>query len=86
VHFEDYASEFYSWWFDDFHPESELFRATFSDAETAALKRFSAQWEAADARLGDEPRGISQLLSQDDWQLVVNAARGALTDLEQRAI
>jgi hypothetical protein len=86
VHYEDYASEFYCWWLDDFHPDSDLFRATFSDADVAVLKRFTAQWQAADARLGDVPRDISQLLSQDDWQLVVKAAREALERLEQRAI
>jgi hypothetical protein len=86
AHYEDYASEFYCWWFDDFYPDSELFRAAFSDAEAAVLKRFSAQWEAADARLGDEARDISQLLSEDAWQLVVGAAREALMNMEQRAI
>jgi hypothetical protein len=86
VHYDDYASEFYCWWFEDFHPDSELFRVAFSDAEAAVLERFAAQWRAADARLGDEPRDISQLLAQHDWHLVVKAAGEALEILEQRAI
>ncbi len=30
VHYDDYATEFLNWWLDDFHPDSDTFRAAFS--------------------------------------------------------
>ena len=74
VHYDNYASEFYCWWFDDFHPESDLFQRAFRPQEIQLLSSFSAGWEQAHSAVGEVPRTIEALLGNASWASVIEAA------------
>ena len=78
THYDDYESEFFCWWFDDFHPGSELFKRAFVANEIETLTAFSAVWGRESALLGEVARPIDDLLSTSGWSSVVEAARHAL--------
>ncbi len=75
VTYSDYSSEFFFWWFDDFDPETSLYRAAFSETELAALKSFAATYESSDRELGQNDRSIDDLLETPAWSRLVHAAR-----------
>jgi hypothetical protein len=77
VHYDNYASEFYCWWFDDFHPESDLFQRAFRPHEIELLSSFSAGWEQTDSAVGEVPRTIEALLANASWVALMAAAREA---------
>jgi hypothetical protein len=79
THYADYESEFFCWWFDDFHPDSELFSSAFSGGEIGVLSSFSAEWDRESACLGQKERSMDELLSTSSWNTVIEAARHALS-------
>ena len=85
VPYGDYASEFYCWWFDDFHPDSDLFQQAFLPNEIEILRYFSSTWEREDSVLGQTDRAIEELLSNDNWCSVIEAAKQAAVHLTRRA-
>jgi len=85
VPYEDYESEFFCWWFDDFHPHSELFSRAFVASEIDTLSTFSAVWERESILFGQSSRPIDELLSTNGWHSVVEAARHALLRLPDGA-
>jgi hypothetical protein len=78
VHYDSYSLEFYSWWFDDFSPESNLFTSAFSPTEIDRLRRFSEAYSAIDAELGDQPRSLEQLQGTPQWARIVLEAKETL--------
>jgi hypothetical protein len=85
VHYEDYGSEFLGWWFEDFVPDSELFRSAFAPAEIEILRRLSSELKAHDVALEDSVRTITQLQGDSNWLKVMAAARAALESLDASA-
>jgi hypothetical protein len=77
VYYDDYASEFYCWWFDDFYPESKLFQQAFQSPELEKLRTFSDAWQRESEVLGETPRSMKELLSNCNWSAVVDAAQKA---------
>jgi hypothetical protein len=83
VHYDAYSPEFYSWWFDDFAPDSELFTSAFSPTEIERLRRFSEAYSAADAELGDQPRSIQELQGTPQWARAMLEAKEALEVMDE---
>jgi hypothetical protein len=83
VHYDNYSSEFYSWWFDDFHPDGQLFSSAFLPREVDVLRRFSEAYGVIDSDLGDDSRGIQELQATPQWGRVMAAAKEALEALGQ---
>ena len=72
---DDYAEEFYCWWFDDFHPESQLFRRSFDAPEIDVLRSFSTVWAGRADAIGQLQCSIDDLLDDDGWRAIIEAAR-----------
>jgi hypothetical protein len=70
-----YAEEFYCWWFDDFYPESDLFRRSFQAEEIEALRSFSSVWAGRADAIGQLQRSVDDLLDDDGWRAIIEAAR-----------
>ena len=81
----DYSSKFYCWWFDDFHPTSDLFERAFLPNEIEILRIFSTTWERQDSVLGQTDWEIEGLLSNDNWCSVIEAAKQAAVSLKRGA-
>ena len=79
--YDDYASEFLSWWFDDFYPESAMFQAAFTAAEIGALGKLTQALEDVDAKLGTRKHTVDELIATPEWHQVGIAASGALAAL-----
>lgn len=75
VQYDDYAEEFYCWWFDDFHPESDLFKRSFAPAEIDILRSFSSEWEGQADAIGQLQFSIADLIDDDGWRAIIEAAR-----------
>ena len=85
VPYGDYATEFHAWWFDDFHPESELFRGSFNDAEIELLQTFSHSWSGTLDAVEQSQGSIERLLGSSGWRLVVAAAQQAKASIPAAA-
>jgi hypothetical protein len=86
VPYDDYASEFYCLWFDDFfHPDSDLAQRAFRPNELDILRSFSVIWEREDTVLGQNDRSIEELLANANWCSVIEAATQAKARLKSRA-
>ena len=77
VPYDDYASEFYCLWFDDFYPDSDLMHEAFLPEELDTLRSFSTAWEREDVVIKQTGRSIEELLANDNWRSVVEAAKQA---------
>lgn len=85
VTYDNYSSEFYCWWFDDFVPDSELFQAAFTPSEILLLQRFSSRYKEIDLLLGERKRKIETLLACAEWQQICATALDALKALHANA-
>jgi len=75
----DVPAELVCIWFDDlYHPESALFRASFSESEARRLAEFHAFFEARVKRIPDT---LEQMHRCQAWLEVVAEARRVLDDL-----
>ena len=66
------AEELVCQWFDDFHPESELFRQAFTAREIAPLVWFHRVF---DKRANSRPNSFDSLLNSGEWTEVVRQAQ-----------
>ena len=77
--YDGYAySEFVSWWGDDFHPDSLLFRAAFTIQEISFLSAFNATFEHALLTVDEAEPRVDTLLCLKEWQDVIAAATETL--------
>jgi len=67
-------------WFDDIHPETELFKSSFSSNEIYELKKFT---EFFDTRVNSIPNdgGVAKLQSNKEWLEVQSYANETLSKL-----
>jgi hypothetical protein len=79
--YDDYASEFLSWWLDDFYPESAMFQAAFTTAEIGVLSALTQTLAGVDAKLGARRRTVDELIATPEWHQVGVAASAALAAL-----
>lgn len=75
VPYDDYAEEFYCWWFDDFYPESDLFQRSFEHDEIDFLRAFSSVWAGRADAIAPVQRSIDDLLDHGGWRAIIEAAR-----------
>jgi len=61
-------------WFDDFHPETELFKNSFNDSEINELTKFT---EFYDSRVKAIPNdgGVAKLQTNKEWLEVQSYAK-----------
>jgi hypothetical protein len=86
THYDDYYSEFYYWWFDDFAPADSLFEAAFKPQEIVALQEFTSTFELADETLKPRSFGIDDLLSRTEWHDIAKAAKKAIFSIHSPSI
>jgi hypothetical protein len=82
VEYEDYEGEFACWWFDEFYPDEPRALAMFTSGQLAALREFSAVFEACHTSLAHESFSIDQLLANSEWRAVIARARETLDRIE----
>jgi len=80
VAYANYADEFYEWWFEDWHPESPLFKKAFTSKEIEILEVFTKTWQTFDADLG-ENLSIDDLLANTTWAQIMGQAKLTLSAL-----
>ena len=66
------ADELVCQWFDDFHPNSELFRQAFSEKEIVLLEKFTHDF---DEQVDKLPNNLEALLASTEWKFVMHKAR-----------
>ena len=67
-------------WFDDYIPDYELFRSSFSQAEREALAKFNAFYDERVDRLPTE-QGVHGLQASPEWQQIQERAKALLISL-----
>ena len=78
VRYEDYEGEFACWWFDTFYPDEPRSSVMFDVEQLAALREFTATFEASHLALGRQSFSINQLLARGEWQTLMTKARDTL--------
>ena len=69
-------------WFDDlYHPDTVDFQYAFSTAELSALADFSAFFNA---RIGELPKTVRELVRRPAWQEVMRKARDTLDFIQRK--
>lgn len=70
----NYAEEFSEWWFEDWHPESPLFKKAFQNSEIEHLRKFSSAWEALEPEFCNN-MPINELVGNPAWKQVMVSAK-----------
>ena len=69
------ANEIVCQWFDDFHPNSELFRQAFLEEEIKLLEQFTRVF---DKQVDKLPDNLEALLASAEWEFIMSKARVTL--------
>lgn len=78
TNYGNYAEEFSEWWFEDWHPESPLFKSAFQNSEIDQLRNFSSTWDALEPEFCNN-MPINELVSNSAWRQVMASAMQILT-------
>ena len=78
----DITVELMCMWFDDsYHPNSEVFRACFSQDELEVLEYFNAKYRKLSALLPESKGTVKSWLNSPVWREVMSEAAIALTKI-----